>query len=335
MGKKIISSIIIGSIIGIGTFYFWASSPTIEENSFNLIVNNEDASSENKADTFSIITFNIGYLSGMTNNISVDRSADLFTQNLNKSLSLFQQIKPDFIALQEVDINSDRSFNTNQVSEILTHQPFRFSATVVNWNKTYVPFPYWPIRQQFGQIISGQAVLSQYPIVKNEIIPMEKPVDNPFYYNAFYLDRLAQITTIKINGKELVIINVHLEAFHANTRDLQVKQILKAFHTYSQNYPVIVCGDFNSTPPGAKLPYQDDHVIQTLLADSEMEMAINLEQNQDNERANYTFNSDQPDKRLDYVFYNPKFIQMLDARVLHEANQVSDHLPVWMRFTFR
>lgn len=316
-------------------FFFWGSSSVIGPHQYNEISKNEALQAITKTDTFSLITYNLGYLSGMTNNKAVDRTSQLFNDNLTKTQHLFSAINPDFVAFQEIDFNSDRSYGVDQLKELFLHQPFNYSAKAVNWDKTYVPFPYWPISKQFGKIISGQAILSQHEIIGNEIIPLQKPADNPFYYNAFYLDRLAQVSKINIGTSEMVIINLHLEAFHANTRDEQIKTVLREYHKYSEKFPVFLCGDFNSTPPGATTPYQTDHVIQTLLNDFQLEMAIGMEENLKNEHDYFTFNSDQPDRRLDYIFYNPKFIQIIDARVLHEAGQISDHLPVWMKFTLR
>ena len=335
MTKKIITGISALILLFIISFFFWASAPVKDISAYNKINVSESTPTIQPKDTLSMITFNLGYLSGMTNNIAVDRSKDLFTGNLEKTLQLFKNIQPDFVAYQEIDIDADRSFNVNQVTELQNQHPFPYAATAVNWNKTYVPFPYSPISQQFGKIISGQALHSNYPITENNIVTLVKPENNPFYYNAFYLDRLAQVNHVKIGSKEIVIINVHLEAFKPETRDIQIKTVLKEFHKYSDKYPVILCGDFNSTPPNATTPYQNDHVIQTILADYDIEMAINLDENKRDEASYFTFNSEKPHNRIDYFFYNPKFIQILDARVLHESEQISDHLPVWMKFVLR
>lgn len=333
MVKKVSLSIFILTIAVI-TFFFWGSSNTLKPGSNNWIAENESLTSSYN-DTFSLVTYNLGYLSGMTNNKPVERSPKLFHSNMENVIQLFNQIKPNFIAFQEIDFDADRSFNVNQFEEILTQNNFKFGAASVNWDKQYVPFPYWPVSNQFGKVVSGQGILSDYEVAQNEVITLIKPEQNPFYYNAFYLDRLVQVSKIKLPKNELVIMNLHLEAFHWETRDEQIKTVLKEFHKYSEDYPVLLCGDFNSTPPGASFQYQKDHVIQTLLNDYQIEMAINLEENKTHEKDYYTFNSDYPDRRIDYIFYNPKFIEVLDARVLTEAGQISDHLPVWMLFKFR
>ncbi|UTW66026.1 endonuclease/exonuclease/phosphatase family protein [bacterium SCSIO 12643] len=332
--KRIFLVFFTALLAGVIFFYFWGSSATLSIETYNKIYKFDDTSLTQK-DTFSILTYNLGYLSGMTNNLPLERTDTFFSQNLNSATRLIQQLQPDIIAFQEIDFDAHRSFHVNQMLEISQKNQFPYAAQAINWDKTYVPFPYWPFSLHFGKVVSGQAVLSVYPILKNEIHVLAKPEENPFYYNAFYLDRLAQLSVVEINKQPLVIINVHLEAFHSNTRNIQVKKLLELFHVYSEKYPVILCGDFNSTPPNASDPWQDDHVIQTLLADYQMEMAIGLSENQQNENRYFTFSSASPSKRIDYFFYNPKFIQFIDARVVSEAGTISDHLPVRMKFTLR
>ncbi len=338
--KKVLGALFTLILIFVVSFFFWGSSHTESPSLYNELSNSEVSTSAN--DTFSIITYNIGYLSGMTNNKAIDRSKDLFDDNLNASASLFNELQPDFIAFQEIDFDSDRSFNVNQMEELSQQTQLSSWAKAVNWDKQYVPFPYLPVSQQFGKIVSGQAVLSNQHILQNEIQGLVKPEANPFYYNAFYLDRLAQVTKVNYKGLSysskasfLVIINVHLEAFHADTRDIQINTVLNMYDSYAKDYPVILCGDFNSTPPGATNPWQDDHVIETILNHTGIEMAIGMDENNEREADYFTFNSENPDKRIDYFFYNPNLIEVLDTRVLVEAKQISDHLPVWMKFVIK
>lgn len=327
------------------SFFFWGSSANWTPNKYTHFyahISHEGTQAGNQTDTLSIVTFNIGYLSGMTNNKAVDRTFKMYENNLNSAIRILKKTKPDFIAFQEIDFDANRSFNVDQLKELSYQVPFNYSAKAVNWDKRYVPFPYWPINLQFGKVISGQAVASQHEIFENKIYTLIKPEANPFYYNRFYLDRLAQVTQIRVDRstienpstlqETITIINVHLEAFHPETRNKQIKTVLDVFDSYAKTNPVILCGDFNSTLPDAATPWQDDQVMETLLAHPGIKMAISMEENKTNESNYYTFNSDKPSKRIDYIFYTPNFIQAIDAQVLTEANQISDHLPVWMKF---
>jgi len=55
-------------VLGITAFYFWARSPNLKTHQYALVKNYDTGSFLPHQDTLSIISFNIGYLSGMTNN---------------------------------------------------------------------------------------------------------------------------------------------------------------------------------------------------------------------------------------------------------------------------
>ncbi|VAV86353.1 endonuclease/exonuclease/phosphatase family protein, putative, partial [hydrothermal vent metagenome] len=201
---------------------------------------------------------------------------------------------------------------------------YNFIGQSVNWDKKYVPFPYFPISLQFGKILSGQSVLSKYNIVQHKRIELPRNQSNPFYYNAFYLDRLAQIVKIKIQNKILVLINVHLEAYHQDTRIIQTKKVMALYQQYNKTNPTILLGDFNSD-----INYKN----------SSIQLLMNLPKTKsaafDNKNIQNTFNSLDPNERLDYIFYNTEFIEYIDGHILSEFDQASDHLPILMNFKFK
>ncbi|MEM9977084.1 MAG: metal-dependent hydrolase, partial [Cyanobacteria bacterium P01_D01_bin.2] len=48
-----------------------------------------------------------------------------------------------------------------------------------------------------------------------------------------------------------------------------------------------------------------------------------------------TYPSDTPEYKLDYLFYTPATIELNDTRVVTEAGQASDHLPLVVTFTLK
>jgi len=46
------------------------------------------------------------------------------------------------------------------------------------------------------------------------------------------------------------------------------------------------------------------------------------------------FDSEKPYEKIDYIFYNNKYLACLSAEVLNEADEISDHLPVRSVFAF-
>ena len=64
-------------IFAVVIFYFWASSNAYPREKYAEVVDYPVSAPTNKNE-FTIITYNIGYLSGLTNNQAVDRNKKLF-----------------------------------------------------------------------------------------------------------------------------------------------------------------------------------------------------------------------------------------------------------------
>lgn len=304
-------------------FYLWASSPKHSNSEYAKIEQFQFPSKINNDSVFSIITYNIGYLSGMTNNLAIEKSKQLFDTNLSQVLKFFQKENADILAFQEIDFGSTRSFEINQQNKI-AEIGYNNIAQTINWDKNYVPFPESPISMHFGKMLSGQSILSKYPILFQERIPLQRNSKNPFYYDAFYLERLAQIVKIKVKNHILVIINVHLEAYDAETRIKQTKKVIELYNKYSIDFPTILLGDFNSDISYANAS------IKLIMDIPQIGNAVFTENN-----LVKTFSSEKPTERLDYIFYNTHFIEFIDGSVLNEFGQASDHLPLKMLFRIK
>ena len=317
-------------ICGVVVFYFWGSAGKVSKNSY-FNVKKYGEPDLVAIDTFTVMTYNIGYLSGMTNNLPMERPESLFLGNLQGLNQLIRKQSPDLIGFQEIDFGSNRSHFTNQMDSVALSCNYAFGYQSINWDKNYVPFPYWPITNHFGQMLSGQAILSKYEIVDSETIILEKPINGPFYYNAFYLDRLVQICQLAVNGRKLTLMNVHMEAFDVETREAQAHVVKGIYNTYADKGPTILLGDFNSQPAWE---INADKVMSTFLSGNNIRSAITEENYQASPSNFYTFDSDKPYQMIDYILYNPKYIELIDASVLQNASQISDHLPIVMKFVF-
>ncbi|MEE9408076.1 MAG: endonuclease/exonuclease/phosphatase family protein [Polaribacter sp.] len=310
-------------IVAAVVFFFWASSPTLDENKYEVLISNEDIKVQENDSIFSIVTYNIGYLSGMTNNRAVPKPKELFKTNLQKVLVETKKVNADIIAFQEIDYDASRSYNINQQNEI-AKLGFNYIAGAVNWDETYVPFPYWPPSMHFGKVVSGQSIISKYPLKEHKRIVLERVAGAPFYRDALYLERLAQVVKVTLNGQDVILINVHLEAFDKQTRVNQFNEVLALFNTYKTEYPTILLGDFNSRARN------EEAIIQKMFAMSAIgNAAFNIEN-----PAN-TFDTKKPFERIDYIFYTKNSIEYISGKVLTEFGQASDHLPVEMSFKLK
>ncbi len=304
-------------------FYLWASSPNYNIKEYSKIYHNNNSKKTKNDSVFSIVTYNIGYLSGLTNNTSTKNQKSFFDENLQLVLNQFKIIDADILAFQEIDYASKRSFYVNQQNEI-AKLGYNHIGQAINWDKKHIPYPEFPISSHFGRILSGQSILSKYKITNQDRFELERDKSNPFYYDAFYIDRLAQVVKINVKDKVLVLINVHLEAYNQNTRLKQTKKVIKIYNRYKNMYPTILLGDFNSD-----IKFENA-TINLLLNVPEIGNAVF-------DKNNYpkTFISGNPTERLDYIFYNKKYIAFIDGGVLNDFKQASDHLPLLMKFKFK
>lgn len=312
------------------SFFWYGSSGSLNVEDYHILVQDENVLDPPPKDTLSVLTYNIGYLSGMTNNLSVAREKDLFDDHLDKAIRVLGKMDVDIIGFQEIDFQSDRSFNVNQLNEIATGLDYGYAYRSINWDKRYVPFPYWPPAIHFKKVLSGQAIVSRYPITRDTTIVLSKPLNTSFIYDAFYLDRLLQISHVQIGSNHLVVMNVHLEAFDEETRIEQAKVISRIYREYAASGPVILMGDFNSLPESSS----NNNGALKIIVQETISSAISAAMYEANPTAYYTFSSEKPFQMIDYIFFNPEFIEMIDARVLKEAGNISDHLPVLMKFRF-
>jgi hypothetical protein len=131
-------------------FYFWAQQPNLSKDEYtkieqhNTFINNDSI--------LNILSYNIGYLSGMNNNTSNKLNKEYYDANLNKIIDIFKASNADIIGFQEIDFGSSRSFDINQNTSI-ANSLYNYSASAINWDKKYVPFPYWPITANFKKMV--------------------------------------------------------------------------------------------------------------------------------------------------------------------------------------
>jgi len=330
---KIIILFILFLSLLVVVFYFFGKQAQHNESEY-INVQTKNVQILPKNDTICVMTYNIGYLSGMTNNKPVSRSKQLILTNYDKAIEIFTKLNPDILAFQEIDFGSERTYHLDQFQLIFDTLDMKSAAKAVNWDKKYVPFPYWPIKYQFGEMYSGQAILSKFEIVSNERIILPQPESNPFYYNDFYLDRLAQISWMRFKDTKLLIINVHFEAWDGPTREKQAAIVLDYYRRYAEDNPIILMGDFNCTAPFSKNAFSEN-TIKLLLDEPGLELVTDSSEFIRNPLNYYTFNSESPFQKIDYIFYNSKYFECINSRVVHEAGETSDHLPLLAKLKYK
>ena len=215
--------------------------------------------------SFTIYTWNIGYAGlGKDSDFFMDGgkmvdppSQETVEKNLSGIQSFIQDNPADAWLFQEVDINSDRTGHLDQFSSLLK-TPFSCGTFAYNYKCPFVPIPVPPL----GRIESGLATMTT---VLMDDDPQRISLPCPFSWpsRAANIKRCLLTTRLPLEGteKELILINLHLEAYESGEgRIAQTKQLLEVMEAeYAQGNYVIAGGDFNQTFPHSleSYPIQD------------------------------------------------------------------------------
>jgi len=215
--------------------------------------------------SISLLSWNIGYA-------GLDKDMDFFKDGGTKVITpkdnylenivgigdfLLKNDTVDFIMIQEIDRDSKRSYRDDQFEKIAGllsgHNPF-FAK---NYDVFFVPAP---PSKPMGKVVSGIATYSKYTPVSS--IRYSLPGDMGFPTQLFYLDRCFMVNRFRIeNGRELVLINTHNEAFDegGDIRQAQMESIKEfVLNEYNSGNYVITGGDWNQYPPEFKPAFSTD-----------------------------------------------------------------------------
>ena len=164
--------------------------------------------------------------------------------NTAGSLELLKAQNTDFIFTQEVDEKATRSYQVNQ-REMLTEGLADYSSVFANnFHSAYLLYPF---HEPHGAVQAGMLTFSRYQIKEN--IRRQFPVSDAFITKFTDLDRCFLVSRLPVeNGKELVLIQVHLSAYDKGgkirAKQLELLNQVLADEREKGNY-VIAGGDFN------------------------------------------------------------------------------------------
>lgn len=168
-------------------------------------------------------------------------------QNLDGIMGLIDADAPDFVFFQELDRRSTRAhfvdelqyFVDNNKGGVLGGQ----YTYATNFRVAFLPYPIPPI----GKVECGLGLFSSCLVDKAERIQLPCPFTWPV--SIMNLKRCLLVTRCPIEGsdKELVLINLHLEAYDDGSGKIAQTNMLKELmlkEVNAGNY-VIAGGDFN------------------------------------------------------------------------------------------
>ncbi len=217
-------------------------------------------------DSLTVMSWNIGYGAlGDNADFFMDGGSSVKTadeervrSNMEGVVKELANVNPDIIYFQEVDRDSSRSEHINEY-EILQSSINGFNSVFANnFKVAYLPYPIPPM----GKVDSGVATFSSYPITDAERRQLPIPFSWPV--SMVNLKRCLLVSRVDIEGsdKQLVLVNLHLEAYDDGEGKIAQTKMLADFlssEAKSGNY-VIAGGDFNqifSSADKTKYPAQE------------------------------------------------------------------------------
>lgn len=212
--------------------------------------------------TYDVVTYNIGFGAyGPEYSFFMDKgemkdgkktagkygkamSSESVETNVSGASEVLRELGADFMLLQEVDADSDRSFHMDQV-EYLKNDFSQYSSIFANnFHSAYLLYP---IPDFHGAVQAGLLNFSRYQISAAE--RRSYPVDNSFITKFTDLDRCFAVMRVPVEGgRELVLINSHMSAYDKGGI-IRMKQLELLNSVMSEEYAkgnyVIAGGDFN------------------------------------------------------------------------------------------
>lgn len=326
--------VLLGLFLFALAFVFWGSMPLEEDR--NFVETGPYPEGASTVESLTIVSYNMGYARGPLGDYAGPWTKSFIENGVDKVAAAILAEKPDLVFLQEVDFASARSHELDQAALLKAALGFQSMSCATTWNKRYVPFPYWPPSKHYGKMLSGQCILSRFPLKDAKVHYLEQPASNAWYRNRFYLHRAIDEVTLSLSeeGQEFKLFNIHLEAFDPENRQAQLAVLFDLIKKEGSVDHVIAAGDFNSLPPEAlqKHAFVDEPEADFRGDETIAEMRKTGLKDAISDPKSFTFPADAPSRRLDYVWYGDA-LQLKEVKVMEAG--FSDHRGIVARFSLR
>jgi endonuclease/exonuclease/phosphatase family metal-dependent hydrolase len=249
-----------------------------------------------------LVTFNIAHGRGLTPIQGITSRRKIQT-NLLKIAHLLHELRPDFVALQEIDEHSRWAGNFDHLEFLQCHAHF-----------PYAVFGITTRREGLLNLRYGNAFLSRHPIVESECVTFgqRRIGEKGFLYAEF-----------DVRGRRVPIINLHLHYRSRVHRFWQLDRLIAWLALKQQvrgalwHMPPVICGDFNTSRTKAD-------ATASLLSHLRHFGEYTL-----HPQHGRTFPSPWPRRTVDFVFLPPTCRHPRDEVV---RAMLSDHRPVLVEF---
>lgn len=258
MVKNTIAYIILGIIFIFSVFILFLVITGFNPDDITILnVNNNQVNIIEAEDSITLLTYSIGhggldsendYYSYGGDNTRAS-SYNQVIENMEGIIETIDDINPDVFLLQDIDINSRRSYYTNQLEYFNKKYPNYSYTFGKNKDIGLIPFP---IHKPVGRIKSGLATFSKFSTLEG--VRYSLPKSGNFLSNIFEYKWSITKTIFEtdIEG-DLVVINLKLSPYSEGDfmREEQLN-FLRLFleEEYRKGNHVVVGGDYNHNLPG-------------------------------------------------------------------------------------
>ena len=216
---KVLLIIVLVIVVAAGGLVGFLTATEYMPNDVEYISANTLGEPESIGDTVRLVTWNVGYcglgenedfvMDGGTGDGKPERED--FDTYLNGVSSTLDELDADIYLLQEVDENSTRSYGTNEMLSFSEGRNAHSSVYALNYSCPFVPFPWPPI----GKVNSGILTTADYAVQGGSAERIALPCPFSWPVRTANLKRCLLVSRYHIPDldKELVVVNLHLEAY--------------------------------------------------------------------------------------------------------------------------
>ena len=205
-------------------------------------------------DTLLIMTWNIKFAGGRIDfffDCYGDRALmtrDEVVGNLEGLARKINQVNPDIVLMQEVDVESKRCAYVDNLQWLLDHTQLNYGAYASQWKADYVP------SDGLGRMNSGNAIMSRWKISEAERIALPLMEEQDALTRYFYLHRNILTAKLAVPGENnFRIVAIHAEAYsHDGTKEKHINRFKEEIDRLNAAGALVVAGgDLNEIPPGS------------------------------------------------------------------------------------
>lgn len=276
---KILLAVLAAVLLAAGVFVAVLSvreyRPDERQPAEHVQLHNETATAA--GEQLTIYSWNIGYAGlgaetdfFMDGGSNVNPTAEEVDENLSAIAEFLTSQQADAWLLQEVDVDSARTGFVNELDTLAAALPISH-ALAYNYYCDFVPFPLPPM----GKMESGIATFTGHTVTGTvERISLPCPFSWPV--RVANLKRCLLVTRLAIDGseKEVVLVNLHLEAYDDGSGKIAQTKLLMEFlqAEYEKGNYVIAGGDFNQVFPNTleSYPVAEDVWTPGVLEESDL-----------------------------------------------------------------